>query len=85
MKIYTFGQQTNRQGRIAGVDLEDDQITGDVDLWGEGTEDELIAQAREAIEREYSGSIDANNQFRACIAHDVLDYFEAECTCRFCQ
>lgn len=50
MKIYCYSENCAMAGRVAAVDPESDDVSGDWFLWGEGDEAALIAQARRVIE-----------------------------------
>jgi len=50
MRIFTYGQQCILAGRVwVGNDDDDPEENGDLDLWGEGTREELIAEARREL------------------------------------
>ena len=77
MKIYTYGQQCILAGRVwVGNDDDDPEENGDLDMWGEGTEEELIAEARREL-RLYDGghTIDL---FPARRARNVLEFLGAD-------
>ncbi len=49
MKIYCYSEGCTMAGRVAAVDPEPDDVSGDWFLWGEGDEAALIARARIAL------------------------------------
>ena len=71
MRIYTYGQQTVRAGRVYRGD--DPEHNGDLDLWGEGTEGELIQQAQREMAI-YHPEQDANQYFGWKRARNVVAY-----------
>ena len=78
MKIYTYGQQTILAGRVyRGNDDDDPENNGDLDLWGEGTEDELIEQAQREMAT-YHPEQDSNQYFGWKRARNVLEFLGAD-------
>lgn len=70
--IYVYGEHTTRKGTVAyGVEPDDDgNVTDDVFLYGEGTEEEIVAQALESL-----ATPDARApQFRHKCDRAVLEY-----------
>lgn len=54
MKIYTFNENTSRAGQVCVRTFEDADwalANPDITLWGEGSETELIIQARQQYVR----------------------------------
>lgn len=49
MTIYSYSENCTMAGRVAAIDPEPDEVSGDWFLWGEGTEAELIARAKESL------------------------------------
>jgi len=73
MRIYTYNENCTLKGCIySGEDAADN---GDVALWGEGTEEELIAQALASLAlRSDHRAGGAGDSFRWSKARSVLDY-----------
>lgn len=49
MKVYVYAENCTMAGRVAAVDPEPEDVSGDWFLWDEGSEDALIARARNAL------------------------------------
>jgi hypothetical protein len=52
MKIYCYSENCAMAGRVAAVDPEPDDVSGDWFLWGEGDEAFLVGRARSILESE---------------------------------
>ena len=80
MKVYTYGQQTTMAGRVflGETNLDDNgEENGDLDLWGEGTRDQLIARALWEA-RNYDGLSGSNGLFACKRARNVLAFLGAD-------
>ena len=80
MKIYTYGQQTILAGRVflGETNLDDNgEENGDLDLWGEGTREELIAEARRELTI-YKPGQGSNRHFAWKRARNVLEFLGAD-------
>lgn len=49
MKLYTYNENTTRKGQVFRGEDSEAEDNGDVSLWGEGSEQELIAMALEIL------------------------------------
>ena len=80
MQIYTYGQQTILTGRVflGETNLDDNgEENGDLDLWGEGTREALIAEARRELTI-YDAGQDSNQHFAWKRARNVLEFLGAD-------
>lgn len=76
-EIYICSQHTTRAGRLALADA--DTESPDVFLWGSGTDDELIGQARARLaERRDTRPGGAGDDFDWVCAQNVLAALHAE-------
>lgn len=76
-KIYIYNENCTMKGRIChgNSHYEDLADFGDVSLWGEGTEEELIAQALESLASRYDlRAGGARDSFRWKCDREVLRY-----------
>ena len=75
MKIYTYGQQCILRGLVYVAD--DPENNSDLDLWGEGTREALIAEARRELTI-YDAGQDSNQHFAWKRARNVLEFLGAD-------
>jgi len=78
-KIYIYNENCTMKGRIChgNSHYEDLADFGDVSLFGEGTDEELIAQALDELANRYDfRSGGARDSFRWRCAREVLRYLD---------
>ncbi len=77
MKLYLYSENCTRQGAVyQGPDPEEN---GDLFAWGEGTEEELAAQARERLsQRTDTRPGGAGDAFAHRCCRSVLEYLGVE-------
>lgn len=77
MKLYIYSENTNRKGHIAGLDLDKDDVNGDMRIWGEGSEESLIAQAVQRLSNRYDKRPGgAGDSYEWLCARNVLAYLD---------
>lgn len=81
MTIYVFAEHHTRAGQIYGENLSEEYIEtmgGDINLWGEGTESELMDQAHKRLaKRKDTRAGGAGDSYDWKCARNVLKYLGA--------
>jgi hypothetical protein len=75
MKLYLYSENCVQGGKVASVDPEPDEISGDWFLWGNGTEAELVLQAKDRLGKRYDTRAGgAGDAFAHKCSRYVLEY-----------
>jgi len=80
MKLYIYNQNCASKGEVSARDAETDEEredNGDLHCWGEGTEEELIAQALDRLAHRYDNRAGgAGDDYAWTCARSVLLYLD---------
>ena len=76
-KLYIYAENTTLKGRIYNGTGDEAAECSDVDLWGEGTDEQLIAQALDELQHRYDQRAGGSGDgFRWKCAREVLRHLD---------